>query len=1164
MDDTRLPGSLIPGPDLFGPTFQTRGYAYGGDANYDSDDDDGYAEVDDEYHRIAQEAPLPSIELPDFPSPYSGDGSEAATPDSYDNGEVDSDELDDGEGVDEAVNDEPDTLGLAPWTIPASDDVPKKRPRGRPRRKTRTGQRGGWNQGQKVGPRPPLEPTPEFTEKYQAALNAYSLDGDLDSAHELIVEAIAINPEVFNAHILLSQIWEDRGDSSNAVQALWTGAHCSSRDPFVWQKVVEACLERATYSRIIALNQARYALKAILRLDPTDCESLFQLASVEREAGRPKQALDLLDKIMLEMPHNTHALKMYAETCIYMEKVGVAINRYKEAILHYRVHGLSDEDSFEWTDIYQYVDLLTRREGDRDVVLQTSINVLKKLSRWLLGRSIEAYWDMQEDDDAEFDQDDMPRRIAVPGYQVGRFSADQYGIGLPIPLRAQLGILRLKQGYSRKKLWIISPGSRPDDVQSERHSREHQEASRYFEALLRVDSEKGLDFWLGIGANAYVVDKKANALEHFQAAVALDEDSVVAKTYICKILTEQGNKPLAIKYGCEAVEAAHAEVPMSVKGLRKYERIDHRLEREAAEDALKTALQLQGPAPSKKRPGRRMADDRYLNAFQLILPGGGRDYRHSTKKQPKRLPRAPTPVEDKPQKVDDFMAVYSTLLTNHESMQAGDPVATRVWMECAKAMINDFRSEKIFFPREKHQRFIGYDDASVAASRRPLYEKTAAGSASVSAAATPQPTQDADSALPSVEPLQDASNIPTSYREISFTTWLDIFLEYALLLSSPISNPLSHSAQRDTYTALSNTTLCVIWVHDPPSMLLIHLVHLVCCINLQDQITLFGNTDPFRLVLALQNLFPYPQTSPFGKPEALARSYLAKSSKPSKFLFRHLAAIDHWLETTYTDPTTGEAVPAYMRKKRDDTLTVYAPLPPGSKSTQRIPQRTQEMDAVLLVLYGQLHFCKGQYLSALPWFHRARALVPEEPLVAFLMALCYLQQPLKPGFRNSVALAGGAAQARESAASIGGSVGDKHNWVLMGVAMMEEYAALRLKLAELKDRELGTAASGQKRAEAEREIAFNRARCWAMLGLEQLATDGFEGLLLRAAFRDVKVEQDDGDAMDIDYGPLSAAAEGGKEYSDMDMQSAYALRTSYALSGNMDMARSITERFLVC
>ncbi|ETN43264.1 uncharacterized protein HMPREF1541_02423 [Cyphellophora europaea CBS 101466] len=1132
----RIYEGFIPAPDPFGVDFNRGGPNE--DNGVDDGDEDG--ENDENYDgngsRNKMRQPRrglgvnasSTIELPSYPSSPPGSEEDPSTPGSSDDSSADD--------ADTPVNEQSDGITAPASDVPSIHPPQPRRRRGRPTIKKRTGERGGWSKGQKLGPHAPLEPSQEFTVLFQQAMHAFSFRSDLDTAHELVLQALAINPEVFNAHILLADIWFARDHTLNAVSALWAGAHCFWRDPFVWHMVIEACLERATYARQIALNQAKYALKMLLKLDNNDQDARFQLAVVEREAGKPKKALGLVDKILQAMPHNTDALGLYADICIGMQKNDVAINRYKEAIQYYRSVGLDESDAFEWADVSMYVKLLSLREGDRDEVLSSSIKVLKKLSRWLLGRAAETFWDNVDGDDREFDAEDYPRRQEIRSFTPGRYTVEQYGLGLPMQLRTQLGILRLRQGDLREEALAHFEWLEPDDVSEDANivhfgseflevaralneAMEHREALRYFDALLRVDVVKKADFWIGIGTSTYILGQKDRAMEHFQSALACDADSIVAKTYVSRILTERGQKLHAVRYACEAVEEAADRAPPTTAGVRKYERFEDRANREAAENALKTALKLPGPNPSKKRQGKVRQDGTILNAFELLKPRGRLHKRKGG--QSKRPPREPTPTEDKPQKLDEIRPLYNNMLNNYDMMKRGDGVATRIWMSCAKSLINDFRANEVLCPKERHAQ------AAARASRRR------------SDSGTPQADgNEADQPLPSIEPQANTFIPPTTYREISMTEWLDIFLQYSILCTTlPIAE--FPNAKRDSYNIMQAATLSAVWSHTPAALFQIHACYLACAVAFRDQIVLFGTvlpwflqqfpfaTDAYRLFNAMHSLFPY-SSDPDGKAGVMRNAYVAKSHKPSRLLFRHLSSLDHQLHDDYADPVDGP-VPDFMRRPRDDLLTVWDPTPDPTTGAPR-PRRTHEMDVVLLVLYGQLVYAKGAFTSALGYLHRANALRPREPLVLLTMALCYLQQPLKVGFKAD----------------------NKHSWVLQGMALFEEYARARMEWGREMEQVLGW--SGAE-ADCRREIAFNRARCWGMLGLGGLAVEGFKRVL-EDEDREVKGKEKVGDDMEID-GRGDNGADG------LDMQAAYAVATTYALSGDVEAARRVTERYLV-
>ena len=122
--------------------------------------------------------------------------------------------------------------------------------------------------------------------------------------------------------------------------------------------------------------------------------------------------------------------------------------------------------------------------------------------------------------------------------------------------------------------------------------------------------------------------------------------------------------------------------------------------------------------------------------------------------------------------------------------------------------------------------------------------------------------------------------------------------------------------------------------------------------------------------------------------------------------------------------------------------------------------------------------------------------------------------------------------------------------LLQGWAFFEEYVDARREWAQHKVQ--GCKEHGGKVGKPldvdglevliEREIEFNRARCWHMLGMTNLALRSYEKVLSMA----VPANEND-----------------GTKNTDFTMDAAYAISTIYALSGNMEMAREVTEKYLV-
>lgn len=316
----------------------------------------------------------------------------------------------------------------------------------------RYGARGG--KGIKRGPRKPLEPSPEFKMLHSEATSAF-IDGDYDRAIDLVKQAIQVNPEMFAAHSLLSEIFLARGEKDKALTALFSGAHTRPKDPTVWAKVAKLILERAGEDRQAALNDVIYCYSRVIDIDPKNYNARFQRAAVYRELGYNGRAATEYERILKELPHNTRALRHLAETYIDLNDVQKAIDHYMNSVDYYMSLEPDEEIEFSWSDVNICVELFAYAHR-----YQEGLHVLKSLSRWLLGRKEDDIWDQIEEDDREWDADDFPRRIKTDGFEPGLYPRESYGSSLPLELRVKLGVFRLKMGdrYNNEALvsWSIS------------------------------------------------------------------------------------------------------------------------------------------------------------------------------------------------------------------------------------------------------------------------------------------------------------------------------------------------------------------------------------------------------------------------------------------------------------------------------------------------------------------------------------------------------------------------------------------------------------------------------------------------------------------------------------------------------------------------------------
>lgn len=755
-------------------------------------------------------------------------------------------------------------------------------------------------------------------------------------------------------------------------------------------------------------------------------------------------------------------------------------------------------------------------------------------------------------------------------------------------------------------------------------AKEHEQALHFFKALYNEGIELSYEFFMDMGASCYICQETEQAIELYLKALQLDPSSIDARTELTKCHRDLGNKDLAVKYGKEGVLMAQSMVSDETI-VRKYERREDRERREEAERALKAAFRL--PDKGRNKPGKVPKGLRYRTRerrkFFKWVPDPTpspeptpepRQPRYKVSRKRKQLPAArqvespdhsdsdsaasspvagEPPMYDRPIKVpkkpgrpakkkevrrpprqenaikhyEEMQQLYQTLLNHQEAMRDDDEIAVSVWMDCANAMFQDFRSRRLFFPVTRHQKFSGYNHiepqprAATPASTgaRATWTPEGTPGREVSEANTDRPgSVQANMAIP-----KEAATAPNEYCGITFKIWLDIFLELAVLHANS-ANP---EGQTECYKLINACLDCSIYYHDDQAMVQIYACYLACCLALGDDITLYNTvlrwfmrkyafcTDTYRLYSAITLV---NELQPVANP---LNDAVFKGGPNQKFIFRQIISIDKMLPEDYNKDGPGGGVPAFMRRDREETKKLMAKVDKvrpvnviddddgGAATPARGRDQTagltdvklhmpQEMDVVLFVLYAHIMMASGSFPNALSYLYRAICLDPTNTVCLLSMSLCYLHELSKRQTEN------------------------RHAYALAGWAWFGRYEEERVKWAEDLDRKNAEAPpNGEDRDNPDsitmieivrREIAFNKARCWEMLGMADLSMRGYKKVLDMAPSkgREPKV-----DAMEQDE--IEEAEE------EWTMEAAYAMSVMYAMSGNGVKAREITEKYLV-
>ena len=305
----------------------------------------------------------------------------------------------------------------------------------------------------------PIEPSPAFKESLKRATTAF-MDEDFEHALEYARAAVKINPEIFAAHSLLSEVLHNMGREADSVGALFSGAHVK-RDPQVWWHVIDRTEQIPGITRQQIIDQVRYCLQRIIKLDPMDYDCRAERLRMMLESNQTSAALKECVRMLKIRPDDSDILRTAAQVAISLnsgssgdrgEGCKLVLGLYEDRINEYIAENNENGGEVTWSLVNIYLDLL-----DCLKQYQEGCQRLKTLARWLCGRDEEFFWD-DYDDDREWDVDDEPRRTETPEFVVGKYLTGAYGEALPLELRVKLGAFRLHMGAEyESEAFVSSP-----------------------------------------------------------------------------------------------------------------------------------------------------------------------------------------------------------------------------------------------------------------------------------------------------------------------------------------------------------------------------------------------------------------------------------------------------------------------------------------------------------------------------------------------------------------------------------------------------------------------------------------------------------------------------------------------------------------------------------
>ncbi|KAI9789279.1 MAG: transcription factor TFIIIC subunit tfc4 [Peltula sp. TS41687] len=901
------------------------------------------------------------------------------------------------------------------------------------------------------GPRKPAEPSLEIKLLLSQANEAF-ISKDYDRAEECAIEVIQMNAETYAAHALLSGIFLERGETQMGIVAQMSAAHLRPKDVSLWRSCVKMILDHSIDDRRRYLKDAIYCYTRMIQINPKDIESRYQRALLLRELGHKGKAVHEFETMLEILPHDPTLLRQLAEVYVDLNEVEKAKEQYRSYIAAAAEPDDPEAESFSWSDLNIFVELF----GYKGECLE-GVKELKTLSRWLLGREQESYWDDIQEDDREWDAEDSPRRILTEGFVQGLFARESYGEGLPLELRVKLGVYRLKadtEHLNEAMLhfeWLQPDDSGPEakifdypdlflDVADALLARDHHhEALRFYKPLLQVDAYHNVRLCLRMATCYNKLGLVDEAEQHYKEVVENDARNKEARVQLAKIYEALDMPDEAFTYVNEVLE----------------------LERQDVEER-------------RLRRGRAGPDPAAENNADSFLPPPSQPVRTSTRKRGSPSNSSAKRREEREKDREILVRTqYARLQAVEDRMKSDDEDAVREWMEAASMMIKDFRGAKVFYPWDKYIKFLGYTRGPQAKGSRSKDDLVADMEAMGNRLQATLQQEEAQNG-------GEKAEIPTTYRNIGFGEWLDIFLRYALCLAKRGETKASYEIINAAYDA-------VVFYHSSDSVYLIYVCWSACALLAGDDETICNvarwfmkefqfTTDAYRFHAALNRLCRGPNT-------------WYNSGPSQKFILRQVKAMDYSLVSEEQRLKHFGEKASYTSKDSEGNLAV-----------------NDDMDVALLTLYGHMLYAGTNYAFALTYFFRAYSCDPTNPLLNLFLGLCYIHYALKRQSTN------------------------RHHLITQGLSFLLAYHDMRMQSPEVVERQ---------------EAEFNLARTYHTLGLTHLATPYYEKVL------------------DMSTTIMNQAGRPEGTTQDFVRDAAYNLQNIYYTAGNLEMAKKVTDRYLV-
>ncbi|KAI5804589.1 hypothetical protein EDC01DRAFT_643999 [Geopyxis carbonaria] len=903
--------------------------------------------------------------------------------------------------------------------------------------------------------------------------NTAFVTGALDKAMVVVKKVIQIEAGVYSAWKILGEIFKEKGEDHKCLLAWLTAAHAKPKDWELWLTCAKMSLDQFGADKKNYRDQAIYCYNRAIRANPDNIDAIYDRSLLLRETGQLRKAAEGFVLLNRLLPNDMTILREIAGLYMEVGKVREAITYYIKSVEHFKATGNPD-GAFSWSELNIMVELYMMEKMWED-----AIKTLKNLARWLYTRAEETFWE-KLDDDREWDSDDK-RKGAVRAYVPHRFPPETYI--LPLELRVKLGICRLKLDNRKeamlhfKYLEGVEPMDYNDLFQEVGDAlyniNAYEDAIHYYFAVLECTQYVDRKVWFNLATCYKALDQVDDAEDCYATVLEGYPRDTEAMMQLASIYEVSDRK-------AEALELVNDVI---------------RIRRDAEKAAVMAAA---GEPFDSLDADDENADKQDQMAF---LPNAAVPKR--AKRKRRAVMTAQQLLEMNERRTEQTAVKFRKLEYLKEAMLAGEKTAVKEWLDTAGDLVDDFRNTRALYPAERGVAFKGFISTALRRARG-AGEKEQIEKMQSRLQESLTFTDDAEDAT-----LSDA----TSFRGLSFDTWLYIFLQYAITLTRCERN------HQDAYDVCSAAKEANVFYRSRPALFRIWTTWLACAIHVSDSESCSTIARWFMTTFQFQTeaytLFVAALTMSRHGAETF------HNNANQKYLLRQIKIMDESL-------TGKKRVNAASLTNVTDTMAEFVPT---------------SIDVALLMLYGHILASGKSYISALNYYTRVYAASPENPMVLLSIGLAYLHRSMQRQSEN------------------------RHIQALQAMTFIFDYAKQRTKPKSIQaapaepqeTMDIDPPATVADKAAEEpapqeqhpddadlperiQETKYNTARAFHQLGLTHLAVPYYE------------------DALRLSK---EATAAGRRLRGDVCWEAAYNLQMIYVTSGNFEVAAEVTKEWLV-